>query len=541
MAKKEKYYITTSIPYLNAAPHLGFALEATLADVIARYKRLSGYETFFLTGTDEHGAKMLKAAEDAGLDPKKLVDGQTELYLNLLEKLKISNDDFIRTSDRARHWPGAQALWRKLKNSGDIYKGRYKGQYCVGHEAFITEKDLVNGVCAIHNKLPEEIEEENYFFKLSKYTAKIKKAILEGEFRILPEARKNEALNMLSEVGDISFSRPAKDVSWGDAPWGIPVPDDATQTMYVWCDALSNYISAIGYGTFDADGLPQENAERFFARWPAEMHVVGKDILKFHAIIWPAMLLSADLPLPGIIFVHGFINFKGQKMSKSVGNIADPFSLIAKYGSDGVRFYLVHEVPTFGDGDYSEEHFNDIYGGLLVNGIGNLLSRVLKMMESFSEIQKPDAPTLTRYPIRKNLEFLGVEGKQFSIEDTTPTFLVDAILWPKYHDHMKKYELGAAVKGVWAFLQRLDEYIEGYKPYKMLVSQPEDAKIILWHLAYSLASCAWMIKPFMPDTADKMLTALGVDYGSQESWTKFSAKGVIHLFPRIEKNESKVS
>src|SRR3990167_1528800 len=279
---KEKFYITTSIPYLNAKPHLGFALEALQADILARYSRLLGKDVFFLSGTDEHGAKVMKAAEVAGKSPKEFTDEFSGFFQDLLKKLNISNDDFIRTSDKKRHWPGAQLLWKKLADSGDIYKGFYKGLYCVGHEAFITEKDLKDGLCEIHKKPPEVVEEENYFFKLSKYKGGLRKIIESGGFQILPASRKMETLNMLEEIGDISFSRPSKDISWG-----VPVPDDATQTMYVWCDALSNYITALGYGQ-----EPRENAKRFSTWWPAGVHVVGKDIFKFHAIFWPAMLIS---------------------------------------------------------------------------------------------------------------------------------------------------------------------------------------------------------------------------------------------------------
>ena len=229
---KEKFYITTSIPYLNAKPHLGFALEAVQADAIARYQRLLGRDVFFLSGADEHGAKIVRAAEAAKKTPQAFVDEQVTKFQDLLKNLNISNDDFIRTSDKVRHWPGAQLLWTKLKDSGDIYKSFYKGLYCVGHEAFITEKDLKDGVCELHKKPPEAVEEENYFFKLSKYAGRIKEALEKGELKILPEWRKAETLNMLAEIGDISFSRPAKDISWG-----VPVPGDATQTMYVWCDA----------------------------------------------------------------------------------------------------------------------------------------------------------------------------------------------------------------------------------------------------------------------------------------------------------------
>ena len=532
--KKEKFYITTSIPYLNAAPHLGNALEFVQADILARHARLRGKDVFFLTGADEHGAKIARAAEAAKKTPKEFTDGKVGLFLELLKKLNISNDDFIRTTDQKRHWPGAQLLWEKLKAAGDLYKGRYKGLYCVGHEAYITEKDLKDGLCEDHKKAPEALDEENYFFKLSRYKDKLKKIIENGEIEILPEFRKRETLNMLEEIGDVSFSRPSKDISWG-----IPVPDDATQTMYVWCDALSNYITALGYGQ-----EPRENAKRFSTWWPAGVHVVGKDIFKFHAIFWPAMLISAGLPLPKTIFIHGFIHVRGEKMSKSTGNVVDPQPLIEKYGKEAVRFYLAHEVSTFADGDFTEKRFDEVYEGVLVNGLGNILSRTVKMMSSFPSIPKPDEHDLGRFPIRKNLDFIKNGKGQISVEEISPVSLVDSFVWQEYKKAMEEMQIANAIEITFTFLRRLDEYIEDYKPYKMLKTDPESAKIILWHLAYSLASAAWMLKPFLPETSDKTLKALGVDPDSKEEWREFSAKSgsafggnageAIHLFPRIK-------
>ncbi len=517
----EKFYITTSIPYLNAPPHLGHALEYLQADVLARRSRLLGKDTFFLTGADEHGAKIARAAQAEKKTPKEFVDEKVKIFQNLLKKLNISNDDFIRTSDQKRHWPGVQLFWEKLAASGDIYKGLYKGLYCVGHEAFITEKDMEGGVCVLHKKPPEAVEEENYFFKLSKYINRLRGAISNEEIKIIPDYRKNETLNMLAEIGDVSFSRPSKDISWG-----VPVPGDSTQTMYVWPDALANYITALGFGS------PDET--KFKNYWPADIHIVGKDIMKFHTIFWPAMLMSAGLPLPKTIFVHGFINMKGEKMSKSVGNVADPFSLIEKYGAEAVKFYLAHEISVFGDSDYSDEHFHDVYDGLLVNGLGNLLSRTAKMMSALGAIFRPEESALAGYPIKKSFNFLMSEGKFWSFEEASLMSLADGALWPAYQKTMDAYDISLAIKNIWIFLGRLDEYIEGYKVYKMVKSDPEGAKIILWHLAYSLASTAWMIKPFMPETADKILSALGVGADSREPWTKFSAKETPHLFPRIK-------
>lgn len=495
---KDKFYITTSIPYLNGAPHLGFALEAVQADVLARYNRLMGKDVFFLSGADEHGAKIARSAEAAGKNPKDFVDAQVLKFLELLQNLGISNNDFLRTSDQKRHWPGAQELWKKMESAGDIYKGFYKGLYCVGHEAFITDKDLENGVCKLHKKEPERVEEENYFFRLSKYSQKVKELIESGEIKILPEFRKNEVLNMLDGSEDISFSRPAKDLSWG-----IPVPGDATQTMYVWCDALSNYITALGYG------LGEEKMDY----WPADIHLIGKDIIKFHAVFWPAMLLSAGLLLPRVIFVHGFINNKGEKMSKTTGNVVDPFPLIEKYGKDAVRFFLCHEVSTFGDSDYSEEHFHDVYEGLLVSRLGNLVSRVGKMIQNIGGVvEKPLTP------------------------DPLWTINMDTEFWPKYRELMKNFEIGEAIRLVWVgIILLLDGYIEQTKVYKLINENQEDAKRKLWNLTHTLVSIAWMLKPFLPETSEKILKTFGADGDKNEDWKKFEVKELIHLFPRIEK------
>lgn len=522
--EKEKFYITTSIPYLNAAPHLGFALEVVQADVLARHARLRNKDVFFLTGADEHGAKIARSAEAAKKTPKEFTDEKAGLFLDLLKKLDISNDDFIRTSDQKRHWPGAEALWQKLDKAGDIYKNRYAGLYCVGHEAFVTEKDLKDGLCEDHKKAPEKIEEENYFFKLTKYKKALKQKIEADEIKIFPEWRKTETLNMLKDIGDVSFSRPSKDISWG-----VPVPGDATQTMYVWCDALSNYISALGYGE-----RPGSRTSKFERYWPADIHVVGKDIFKFHTIFWPAMLLSAGLPLPKTIFIHGFIHVRGEKMSKSTGNVVEPLPLIEKYGADAVRFYLTHEVSTFVDSDYSDAHFGDVYEGVLVNGLGNVVARVAKMISVFLEITKPDEVSLQRFPIRTNLNFLQTETSSKSFEEISPSHLADSYIWPAYKKEMEKKEISSASETVFAFLRRLDEYIESYQPYKMK-DKPEDVKIILWHLAYSLCSAAWMLKPFLPETAEKILKTFGVEPDSEEPWTKFKVSEVPHLFQRLKK------
>ncbi|MDO8620214.1 MAG: methionine--tRNA ligase, partial [bacterium] len=361
------FYITTPIFYPNANLHLGHAYNTTLVDIIARYHRLKGEEVYLLTGADENTEKVVRAASLAGVETKVYLDGIVANFKELFKKLNISYDQFIRTSDEKVHFPGAEEMWRRLVEAGDIEKRSYEGLYCVGHEAFITEKDLVEGKCPDHGETPQKLREENYFFKLSNYTKAVSEKIQSGELQIIPETRKNEILALLARgLEDVSFSRPSDKVSVG-----VKVPGDPSQTIYVWCDALVNYLSALGFG--------RKDDELFKKFWPADVHVIGKDILRFHAAIWPAMLLSAKLPLPKQLFVHGFITSGGKKMSKTLGNVIDPNELIAEYGGEAVRFFLARHISPFEDGDITLESFKEAYNADLANGIGNLTSRVMKM------------------------------------------------------------------------------------------------------------------------------------------------------------------
>lgn len=519
----DKFYITTALPYVNAPPHIGFALEAIQADVIARLKRLEGKDVYFLSGTDEHGAKIARAAEKVGISVKDFVDGNAGKLKKLLEALHISNNDFIRTSDQARHFPGAQALWKKIEEKEDLYKATYKGLYCVGHEAFITEKDLEDGRCKDHGAAPEELEEENYYFRLSKYTDQIKNAIESEKVKIMPEGRKNEILSLLNEgLQDVSFSRPSKDISWG-----VPVPGDATQTMYVWYDALSNYISALGFGSGDES--------KFKTYWPADIHVIGKDILRFHAAIWLGMLLSAGLSLPKGIFVHGFITSGGKKMSKTIGNVVDPFDIVERFGADALRYYMLREVHPFEDGDFTQEKFIEVYNANLANGLGNYVSRVSKMIETYfgGELGKPAETLLSAVPFQMSAKFLRPPTAQDrAIETFSVLFSIENYIAPQYAAHAKEHHFPRAMDVIWGLLGELDSYIQIYEPFKLIKMDKEKTRAVLWNAAYGAVVIADMLQPFLPDTSKKIFDIFGVTAELYKNTDTFRVSAREGLFPR---------
>ena len=361
--EKKKFYITSAIAYPNSVPHLGHCLEIIQTDALARFHKLLGKDVFFQTGTDEHGIKNWRTAQEQGKEILAFLDKNVAVFKDLYEKLNIKYDNFIRTTDVKNHHPGAKKLWEELVKAGDIYKKKYKGLYCEGCEAFKTDRELEKGKCQNHpTRNIEVVEEENYFFQLSKYKDEIIHIIKTDKYRITPESKKNEILQFLENAKDISFSRPKSSL-----PWGISVPGDKEQVMYVWCDALSNYITGIGYG---------REEEQFNQTWPADIHVIGKDILRFHAAFWPAMLLSAKIPLPKELFVHGWILAGGTKMGKSTGNVMDPFEQIAKYGKDPFRFYVLGAMPKQGDGEYDEKIVLERINKELVGNFSNFCYRV---------------------------------------------------------------------------------------------------------------------------------------------------------------------
>jgi methionyl-tRNA synthetase len=471
------FYITTPIFYPNANLHMGHAYTTVLCDTLARYHRSLGSEVYFLTGSDENTEKVVRVAKSLGIEPKAYLDNVVSNFKDLFKKLEISHDQFIRTSDEKVHWPGVVELWKKIDASHDLEKRSYKGLYCVGHEAFITEKDLIDGKCPDHNEAPQILEEENYFFKLSKYTEKVKEAIKSGEFLIVPESRRNEILAQLERgLEDISFSRPANKVSVG-----IPVPGDPSQKMYVWCDALSNYITALGYGRLD-----NENYKKF---WPVDIHVIGKDILRFHAAIWPAMLLSAGLSLPKGLLVHGFITSGGKKMSKTLGNVIDPIKLIEKYGAEAVRYYLLRHISTFEDGDLTEESFKEAYNANLANGLGNLVSRVITMAE-------------------KN----GIKNNELRIKDK------DMVL----EKVMGEFDIQNAMNIIWEKITELDVKIQKDQPFRLIKTDKEKGESIIKDLVLGVYEVAIMLSPFMPETSEKIQKAV------------LENKKPENLFPRID-------
>ncbi len=490
----QPFYIITSIAYVNAAPHVGFAMEAIEADVIARWMRLQGREAYFVTGTDEHGVKIAKTAKEQGISAKELCDLNAEKFQELTEKLNLSNNDFIRTSDQQRHWPGPQKIWELMKEKGDIEKRKYTALYCSGCEAFYTEKDLnEEGECPYHKKKPETISEENYFFCLSKYSDQIAEFIESDTLKITPSFRKKEILNMVKEgLHDVSFSRPVSKL-----PWGVPVPGDDSQTMYVWCDALTNYISVLGFG--------RDNESLFEKFWSGGevMHVIGKDIVRFHAGIWIGMLLSAGIKIPENILVHGFLTSEGHKMSKSLGNVVDPFLEIETYSADALRYFLIREVPIGRDADFSRERFETNYQAHLANGLGNLCSRVHKLCAD------NDVLTPSEEEIYADFAEILQQGEK------------------NLQESMEEFALHDALSALFDVVSALDKKMNELAPWELIKNDPEEGKKILSSFLLSVLWIAQYIAPFLPETSEKMKQMFGEGKGT------FGER--VMLFPRLEK------
>ncbi len=491
----EKFYITTSIAYTNAPPHIGFALELIQADVLARYNRLQGKDIYFLTGTDEHGTKVEKAAKEAGKTPQEFVDQISQKFQKLTQSLNISNTDFIRTTDTKRHLPAVEKVWKKLQENNDLYKQKYKGFYCSGCEAFLTKKDLVEGKCPHHQKEPQIIEEENYFFRLSKYQDRLKEVIEKDELKIIPEERKNEILSFIAQgLEDISFSRSKKRLKWG-----FSVPGDDEQVIYVWCDALTNYISALGFAT---------NSDNFQKFWPADVHCIGKDILRFHAVYWPAILLSLNLPLPKSILVHGFITVEGQKMSKSLGNVIDPFELVEKYGAEAVRYYLLREIPTTRDGDFSYQKFEKRYNDDLAKGLGNLVARVVGIA------RKLKAPACRQ--ARQNSKIKTPPAGRAGTTQSPKLQNNIETAQKKYHKAIEEFKLNEALIVIWELVGFCDKLIEE----KRLWEEKEENRQEIENLVATIKIIAKLLEPFLPKTSEKIVEQL-------------ESNDLTPLFPRV--------
>jgi methionyl-tRNA synthetase len=485
---KPKFYVTTAIPYVNAKPHIGFALELLQTDALARWHRQQGYETFFLTGTDENALKNVQAAESAHQSTDEYVSEMSGVFRELSLRLGISNDGFIRTTE-PRHFASAQKLWNACKPQ-DIYLRSYQGLYCVGCEQFYTSDELVDGKCPEHKTAPEPVSEENYFFKLSNYQSDLEQLIESNQLKITPASRKNEMLAFIRQgLEDFSISRSHRRARG----WGVPVPGDDKQVMYVWFDALSNYLTALGYAD---EG---ELYKKFWTDNQNRVHVIGKGISRFHCIYWPAMLMSAGLPLPSEVFIHGYVTVEGEKISKSLGNTVDPVELIDRFGLDPVRYYLLSEIPAYADGDYSEARFRERYQSDLAHGIGNALSRVTNMIEKFGEGKFNHGESISQYSQEA--------GRA-----------VDSA--------MERFEFNIALSSINDIIRSIDSEIDKHKPWEMAKSGEVDSiQHLLDKWGTQLLDFAQLARPFIPGTADKIEEALKV-----QPVTKTKP-----LFPRLDK------
>ncbi len=473
------YFVTTSIPYVNGEPHIGFGMEILYADVLARSARKQGKSTIFSTGADEHGTKIAQKAASLGMQPQQFVDQISAEYRNLAKLLDISNDRFIRTTDKA-HKQRAQIIWQAL--AADIYKSKYTGWYDVRQEEFVPEAQADPArMDPSHPQAYQKLEEENYFFRLSKYTDEIRKAIESGKFTIVPKTRRNEILSLLREgLDDISISRPADKLAWG-----VPVPGDPKQVMYVWFEALMNYLTVIGY--------PEHDDFKKF--WPANVQVVGKDIIRFHAAIWPGMLLSLGVQLPQQLYVHGFINVEGQKMSKSLGNVISPKDIVEKYGVDAFRYFFLRHIPAYEDGDFSWRTFEAAYNNELANELGNAVQRTAAMIEKYQS---------------------GIVGEIPEAEHDT--------------GHIQEFidacQFDRALDQIWQQVRGLNQYIDEEKPW--VLAKNEDMDHLREVLAYQvscLLEIADLLEPFLPDTTVKIKAIFREGLVTMPETT---------LFPRLE-------
>lgn len=469
MLKPKSFYITTTLPYVNAPPHIGHAVEFIRADIVARYKELAGDEVFLNTGTDEHGLKIYRKALEENEKPQDYVDRLSKTFRDLTSTLGMKSDlNFVRTTDE-RHVKSAQAFWKRCFENGDIYKKNYKIRYCVGCELEKSHSDLVNGQCPDHpGKELETIDEENYFFRFSRYQKSLLKLYDSNPGFVIPDFRLKEIRSFVERgLEDFSISRLAE-----KQPWGIPVPDDPDHTMYVWFDALVNYVSVIGW---------PDDGDTFERWWPVTQYA-GKDNLRQQSAMWQAMLLSAGLPPSKQIVINGFVISGGQKMSKSIGNVIDPFDTIERYGTDALRYYVARELHPFEDSDMTEERFKETYNANLANGLGNAFSRVMKMVYKYEVV----------------IGKLPEESEIMEREDVKSG----------YHEAFASFEINKVTDYIWSRISGLDRYIDETQPFKKIKTSPEEAKGDLVKMAHELWEIAILIKPIMPDSADSIMASI---------------------------------
>ncbi|HEV2065563.1 MAG TPA: methionine--tRNA ligase, partial [Thermomicrobiales bacterium] len=500
-----RYYITTSIPYVNGTPHIGFALEAIQCDTLARYHRQLGDDTRYHTGADENALTNLQAADREGVPIQDLVDRNAERFRAIREPLALTTDAFFRTSTDPLHFPGAQKLWRACAAAGDIYKKHYQGQYCVRCERFYRPEELVDGRCPIHDIVPETVDEENYFFRLSKYQETLRDLITSNTLLVQPEHRREEMLAFIDRgLEDFSISRQSE----RGRGWGVPVPDDPGQVMYVWVDALSNYITALGYANDDAP------FHRYWLDNPNRVHVVGKDIIRFHIIYWPALLLSAKLPIPSVVNVHEFLTVDGGKISKSAGNTVDPVELVELYGNDALRYWLLREMPRTGDGNFSHERLIARSNEDLGNDLGNLVNRAVSMLHRY---RKGVVPTVSD-DVERNRTLIEIgDGLAKGIDSA-----------------LDRFDFRQALAAIWELVTAANRYVDDTKPWELAkAARNGDAgagaqlDTVLADLIETIRLLAVHLSPFIPLGAAKIAAQVdfslepgGQDPAQARGWTE---------------------